>query len=794
MKHLLNGRRADIIFIFASRYSSFGRKVLLAEIMEIGMNWKDIWKKRSFCAVIIIECLLLLIGIAGLFLPGKTIEIESGQENISLNPGVYKVRVDYSASEYGNWLEVRDTLREKGSVLFSTVTLYAGDLTEDCQLWVLTPTDSVKVEVVYGGTGELIINRLEIISTNAGSRIFIFLVLTAGIVINGLYLLRFYDERVGISRKKKIIWGMLVFTFILVSVPCMIDYNLWGDDWGFHLLRVEGLISGLKDRQFPVRIQGNWIQGYGYASSIFYSDLFMTIPMVFRLIGFSVNASCRMFYLVINGVTLIMAYQCFRRSLKDDVAGLVGAVLYTGAAYRIHNLYMRSAMGEVLAMVFLPLIFYGFYRIFTLDIHDKAYKRSFLPLTLGLTGVIQSHVITCEMLALGILVLCIVLVKKVFRKETFLELVKTVAASVLLNLWYLLPFIDYYLNEKFNVSSVDTMVIKKTQSWGVYPAHLLFLFYGRGTRGGAGMEYTGSYSVGGALLVVFFVWLFLEFTGRLKGKNYRFKGLGRLMFSYTCLFFVLVSCYFPWDKLQNSSSLLETLITSIQFPYRFLAMACLSGSVLAGVLVIWFRENLTSPGFKGWVLLLLGASLFFLSYQTNQLLMNRGFARVYAKQSMGTIYVSNGEYLPPGADIGQMNYGRVAAGEGVTVTYFDKEQDTLQTDITVSNQGGESYVELPVLYYRGYAAKDVETGKQLTVVAGDNSVVRVILPGGYEGSIHVWFHSPWYWRLSEMISLASAVALVLYWFGSRRLSEPGKAPAVPGSKPETAEAHVEGRR
>lgn len=95
------------------------------------MNWKDIWKKRSFCAVIIIECLLLLIGIAGLFLPGKTIEIESGQENISLNPGVYKVRIDYSASEYGSWLEVRDTLREKGSVLFSTVTLYAGDLTEE---------------------------------------------------------------------------------------------------------------------------------------------------------------------------------------------------------------------------------------------------------------------------------------------------------------------------------------------------------------------------------------------------------------------------------------------------------------------------------------------------------------------------------------------------------------------------------------------------------------------------------------------------------------------------------------
>lgn len=308
------------------------------------------------------------------------------------------------------------------------------------------------------------------------------------------------------------------------------------------------------------------------------------------------------------------------------------------------------------------------------------------------------------------------------------------------------------------------------------------------------MEYTGSYSVGPVLLLVFFAWIFLEFTGRLKGKVFRFKGLGRLMLFFTCLFFVLVSCYFPWDKLQNSSSLLETLITSIQFPYRFLAMACLTGSVLAGVLVLWFRENLTLSGYQGWVLLLLGVSLFFLSYQTNQLLMNRGFARVYARQSMGTIYVSNGEYLPPNADIGQMNYGRVAVSEGVAVTYFDKEKDILQADLSVINQGKEGYVELPLLYYRGYAARDVESGEQLTVVAGDNSVVRVILPAGYQGSLHVWFHSPWYWRLSEIISLVSIVALILYGYGSRRSSGRKRQPVVMENAPGAKGPGLEGGR
>lgn len=739
------------------------------------MRWIEIWKRKSFRILVFLQVCLLLIGILGLFSPIKTIEVESGQENIFLKAGVYKVIICYRASEDGNQLQVYDTTAEgeNQSVQFGVVNLYSGENIEECEMWVLRKTDTIKAEVVYGGQGELEIHSLSIVSTNKGSRIFLFFVCLGSCCINILYLLRFYNEKEAISRERKIIWAILTAALLLVSVPSMVNYNLWGDDWGFHLLRVEGLISGLKDGQFPVRIQGNWLRGYGYAVSIFYSDCFMIVPMFFRLIGFSVNTSCRMFAVTINAAALLLSYYCFSKVFRDRIAGCTAALLYIFSSYRIHNLYMRSAIGESLAMIFLPLVFYGFYRIFTEEIYSKEYQKSWLPLTLGLTGIIQSHVLTCEMLAFCILLLCIICIKKVLQKQTFWVLTKTVIITFCLNLWYLVPFADYMITGKFNVGHAETMTIKTPQDWAIYPTHLLFFFWGQGKQGkieGIGMEQTGAFSVGTALIIVFFVWLFLEWTGKLKNKFDSYKKLGRLAFLYTCLFFVISSCYFPWNEIQNLGGIAEMLTLSLQFPYRFLSLACLSTSVLAGVVMVYWKEYYSLKICQSWAVLLIAVAVFFNMYQNNMLLITRGFARVYNKQSMGTTYVSNGEYLPYGADVDAMVCDLLQAGENVSITAYKKGQDTLHTNLSVVNydKEKEGYIELPLLYYKGYAAKDKDTGQYLEVTEGENSVVKVLLPADYSGSFLVWFKSPWYWRLSEGISFLTAFAVIGCCIKSKR--------------------------
>lgn len=725
-------------------------------------------KNRKVWALLAVEALGLLAVLLSFFRPLPVLSPEPGQ-SFHLDAGTYTVRIAYTAGEEEDGFALWDEQFGTQTVLFGTAVLSRGENVEECELWVLRDTDSAVAAFINSGDEGFRLHELSVRGNHAGSRILLFLLLMAAGAVNLLVFVRIYDRKYGIAAVSKCIWGALFLAWLFSCLPCFVDYNLWGDDWGFHLLRVEGLISGLQDGQFPVRIQGNWLRGYGYAVSVFYSDLFMTIPMIFRLIGFPVVASWNMFLAVVNGATLLIAYQCFKRCFRSGAIGAVAAILYTLSAYRLYNLYSRAAMGETMAMVFLPVVFYGFYRIFTADINEPEYGRIWWITALGLTGVIQTHVLTCEMLALCILILCVVMIKKVLRMKVFLALCKAAAMTLVLNLWYLLPFADYLLTGKFNVGHAETMTIKSAHDWAIWPSHALFLFYGGGTRGNVsvGMNWTGTYSIGAALLAVCLIWLYLEFVGDVKRSGFRSRKLGRLMFGFTVFFLVIATHYIPWDAMQNMGGIVETLVMSLQFPYRFLALACLTAAVLAGVLLKYMKGE--RPGlYKGVGALLLGLALFFSTYQLNQLMVTHGFARVYNKQSMGSIYVSNGEYLPYKADISLMQPDRLIAAEGIMIEAYEKGQYTLRTKMEVSNSGQEGYVELPLLYYKGYDAEVAETGQHLAVTEGTNSSVRVTIPEGLSGTLRVWFHEPWYWRAAEFASLGAMLYMVAVWLTAQR--------------------------
>ena len=71
----------------------------------------------------------------------------------------------------------------------------------------------------------------------------------------------------------------------------------------------------------------------------------------------------------------------------------------------------------------------------------------------------------------------------------------------------------------------------------------------------------------------------------------------------------------------------------------------------------------------------------------------------------------------------------------------------------------EGYIDLPLLLYKGYQARS-DTGEKLQICYGDNYLVRVVLPPGYSGGVDVRFVSPWYWRISELVTLTTIVIMV----------------------------------
>ena len=93
-------------------------------------------------------------------------------------------------------------------------------------------------------------------------------------------------------------------------------------------------------------------------------------------------------------------------------------------------------------MIFLPLLCYGFYRIFTEDMEKRSTAIPGCCRYWASSGIIQSHVLSCE-IAVCLPSFVLIMYPKSIPQRTFLELVKVVVGTVLANIWFLSSDVRY---------------------------------------------------------------------------------------------------------------------------------------------------------------------------------------------------------------------------------------------------------------------------------------------------------------------------------------------------------------
>lgn len=99
-------------------------------------------------------------------------------------------------------------------------------------------------------------------------------------------------------------------------------------------------------------------------------------------------------------------------NFEDRNIGLLCTVLYTLSVYRLSKTYICGSLGETFGILFLPLIACGFYLVFAQDVTKKQYHYSWIPLTIGFTGLVQSHLLTGEQAGAFTILLCLILIKR----------------------------------------------------------------------------------------------------------------------------------------------------------------------------------------------------------------------------------------------------------------------------------------------------------------------------------------------------------------------------------------------
>ena len=699
------------------------------------------------------------------FKKGEPCTDQAVYEHIPLGIGVYRLELSYESEGDTNAIcNVKDGTVYKGGLLCNGEHMYQALDHTAYEFWLFEATEELAVVIDYSGQQNLTTGNLRIIETNLlWTRYLVILIALALLTMGTIRFERQNTKNEVGEAGRRVIFGIGVIAFV-ASIPYLYDGLISGADLTYHLQRIEGVKDGLLTGQFPVRLEPRWVFDHGYANGIFYCNLLLYFPALLRMVGFTVTESYALYCIALNIATAAIAWYCFGKIFRDDVIGLVCSGIYTLSIFRMYKLLITGAVGEGSAFTFLPLVLYGIYLVFEGSVEDKEFRKSWLILGIGYAGLIQTHVLTCEITAFMTILLCVLYLRKVFELPRLRQLVQGALLALGLSLWYLVPFLDYYMTQDMRIQHASARTIQDRGTILPQLIHHFWISERAAVSGDNGMQYSHPLSVGLILVLGVLIFWLLLFLGELSEEKDREKSFAVKAAGLGCLALWLSTNYFPWDRIQNTSHIAATLVSSLQFPNRFLGWGTVLLAVPAGYVLKYFKNNRRMLYQMSLITVLAALSTSYLYLMDSE--DQEPSFYLYNEESMGFGYISGAEYLIYGTDSDQLSFARPRYGENIQITEYTKRG--LNTSFFCRNDGEvQERITLPVLLYKGYEAIG-ESGEKMEIVDSDNHLLQVSVPGGYTGRITVRFTEPWYWRVAEMITLLTIVGMSIWLIRKRR--------------------------
>lgn len=679
-------------------------------------------------------------------------------KNLSVPAGTYMISVQYEAEMLGDSCYVEMESYNSHNYL-SCHNMVLNPYNNHCETVFLLSedVDDFDVSVYYDGLGSLSIKEItveEMLIYRWGKLLkwlcyfsvadfFVFFFLGEGIV--------------SITReKKKEMLGILLIT-VFASMPLFSDVLYGGHDIKFHIERITCIAEELRNGQFPVRIYHTAKNGYGYSSSLLYGEIFLYFPAILHILGIPVFKAYQMYSIIINFLTCLISYRVFNAMFKKNTAALVGAAVYTCSYYRIMCLYTRMAVGEYTAMMFFPIVLYALWGILGFDFSGEKRKYKYY-LALGMAGIIQSHIISVYLIAIFMVLICVLHIKRIMTKGVLMQLIQAVGMTICLNLWFLVPFLQNFRGDYKIVNEFPERIDKN----GLYWPQIFSVFTadGQGVPSSVANDIMGDMPLGLGIPLIIGLVLFVVYrvlVGKEKCKEYELAWEGVVLGSVALW---MGSVLFPWYKLLSISKSIARYAYSIQSPTRLLMVASIMLSVvLVCCIILYDRKYGYSKSIILCGVILFAVVLMCGSYYTAY--FERHFKREYVQPLSAEMTLDN-LYLPSGAEMEDMNDANIIHDELIDIHSYQQKSRTRVLNCT--NRGSTPLtVEIPVLNHSNYQAVD-RYGTKMETRKSENGRMEIVLPVGFDGTIAIQYVVPSVWRVCEGISVVSGI---VFYIGMR---------------------------
>lgn len=370
---------------------------------------------------------------------------------------------------------------------------------------------------------------------------------------------------------KKQLLVMIILLLPAVAPLMQKGYPTMHDD--LQAIRQLEMDKCFNDGQLPCRWVLDMGYGYGYPLFNYYPPLPYYLGEVVHKLGFQFTDTVKVMGVIGFAASMLTMY-LLAREFFGKYGGMLAALFYTYAPYHSTDFYVRGAINEFWALVWIPLIFWSVYRL----LKDGA---RWIPwVSLSVAALLLTHNLTMIIIVLPLLLWTgIWLIKfKHFRAIWYLALSSVWALG--LAAFYTLPVI---LEAKY--VSLWTL----TSGYFNYLAHfsdwrqmLIYINWGYGSSE-LGPHDTMSFAVG------YLHWIIPILIG---AATVVVKPLRRhwllILFLLGALGFSLFMMHWKATPIWQAIKPLEFL----QFPWRFLTLSIFSGSFLAGAAILLVHRGI----------------------------------------------------------------------------------------------------------------------------------------------------------------------------------------------------------